>query len=138
MDRIVYCPSEKEIDEAMKIAEQWALPIQIGDSEKTKSLEFDRTKSGVVMVPISNGFMINIDEEVNHAFPIPFDYFNDFEDVTYFKLKVTKDGSECVSSSFLRDKHSIIGSFIPEMSGEFLIEVFHGGKLIDSSLVFIP
>lgn len=138
MDRIVYCPSRAEIDEAMKIAEEWALPIQIGDSEKTKSLDFDRTKSGVVMVPISNGFMINIDEEVNHSFPIPFDYLNDFEDVTDFILKVTKDGNECTSSSFLRDKHSIIGSFIPEESGDFLIEVFHGVKLIDSSIVFIP
>jgi len=138
MDRIVYCQSEEQLKEAEKLAAEWSLPIQIGDSEKTKSMEFDRSKPCVVLVPINNGFIMHIPDEINHAFPIVFDYLNDFETIEDCKLQVTKGDTACVSSSFLRDKHSLIGSFIQEEYGEFLIEVLKGGKLVDSALVSIP
>jgi hypothetical protein len=67
-----------------------------------------------------------------------FDYLNDFETVENCKLVVTNGDKECVSSSFLRDKHSLIGSFTPEESGEFLIQILKGGNLVDSALVSIP
>jgi hypothetical protein len=138
MDRIVYCQSEEQLKEAEELATEWSLPIQIGDSEKTKSIEFDRSKPCVVVVPVNNGFMMHIPDEVNHAFPIVFDYLNDFETVENCKLVVTNGDKECVSSSFLRDKHSLIGSFTSEESGEFLIQILKGGNLVDSALVFIP
>ena len=138
MDRIVYCQSEEQLKEAEKLATEWSLPIQIGDSERTKSIEFDRTKPCVVVVPVSNGFMMHIPDEVNYSFPILFDYINDFEPIENCALVVTKGDVTCVSSSFLRDKHSLIGSFTPEESGDFLIEVSRGKKLIDSAVVCIP
>jgi hypothetical protein len=138
MDRIVYCQSEEQLKEAEELAKEWSLPIQIGDSERTKSIEFDRSKPCVVVVPVNNGFMMNMPDIVNHAFPIVFDYLNDFEIIDNCELVVTKGDKECACSSFLRDKHSLIGSFTPEESGEFLIQVLKGGKLLDSALVSIP
>jgi hypothetical protein len=137
MDRIVYCPSEAQIDDAIKIAEEWALPIQIGDSQKTESLDFDRGKASVVMVPINNGFMMHIPEKVNFGYSMAFDYLNDFADVSNYKLKVSKNGQECTFSLLVRDKHSLIGSFIPGEPGDFLIEVFENGEIVDSALVSI-
>ena len=138
MDRIVYCQSEEQLKEAEELATEWSLPIQIGDSEKTKSIEFDRSKPCVVVVPVNNGFMMHIPDEINYSFPVVFDYLNDFETVENCTLVVTNGDERCVSSSFLRDKHSLIGSFTPEESGDFLIEVLKGEKLVDSAVVFIP
>ncbi len=51
MDRICYCPSEEEIKQAEELAEPWGIPIQIGDSEKTSVLEFDRSLTQILQVP---------------------------------------------------------------------------------------
>lgn len=51
MDRICYCPSEEEIEKAEELAEPWGIPIQVGDSEKTSVLEFDRSLTQILQVP---------------------------------------------------------------------------------------
>jgi hypothetical protein len=80
---------------------------------------------------------MHIPEKVNFGYSMAFDYLNDFADITNYKLKVSKNGQECTSSLLVRDKHSLIGSFIPGEPGDFLIEVFENGEIVDSALVSI-
>ena len=51
MDRICYCASEEELEEAEELSAPWGIPIQIGDSEKTKVLEFDRSQTQILQIP---------------------------------------------------------------------------------------
>lgn len=51
MERIIYCPSEVNIDEASNLAKNTRLPIQIGESPKTNKIIFDRTKIQVLEIP---------------------------------------------------------------------------------------
>ena len=77
MDRYVFCPNESAMDEAIRMAKEWSLPILNGDSERSLVVEFDRNVVSVILVPIFNGF----DEcpqiiEPNMAYV--FRYQNDF------------------------------------------------------------
>ena len=51
MDRICYCASEEELEKAEEMAEPWGIPIQVGDSDKTKVLEFDRSVTQIIQIP---------------------------------------------------------------------------------------
>ena len=51
MNRIVFCPEESKLDEANKLSLLTNLSIQIGDSLKTKNLNFDRSIVSVILVP---------------------------------------------------------------------------------------
>jgi len=51
MRRIVYCPSELNIAVAEEIAKQSGLSIQVGDSQATETMLFDRTVAQIIDVP---------------------------------------------------------------------------------------
>ena len=51
MQRVVYCPTEENIEEAQILAKTGNIPIQIGDSKKTQDLEFDRTSVSILLIP---------------------------------------------------------------------------------------
>lgn len=51
MERICYCASEENIEEAEELSAPWGIPIQIGDSDKTKVLEFDRSLTQILQIP---------------------------------------------------------------------------------------
>ena len=51
MQRVVYCPTEDNLEEAQIIAKSGSMPIQIGDSQKTQNLEFDRTSVSILLIP---------------------------------------------------------------------------------------
>lgn len=56
MYRFVFCPKEKNVEDAYALAEEWKLPIQHGDSERSQLHEFDRTNICVVSMPTDIGF----------------------------------------------------------------------------------
>lgn len=51
MQRVVYCPSEENLEEAQILAKSGNIPIQIGDSQKTQDLEFDRNSVSILLIP---------------------------------------------------------------------------------------
>ena len=56
MYRFIFCPSENNVEDAYALAKEWKLPIQHGDSERSKPHDFDRTKISVVTIPTNVGF----------------------------------------------------------------------------------
>jgi hypothetical protein len=79
MDRVVFCPSMESIEEAELIAKEWSLPIQVGDSERTSGMEFDRNKVGVILIPIYSGFL-PFPPVIKPMTSISFNYCDDFVD----------------------------------------------------------
>jgi hypothetical protein len=79
MDRVVFCPSMESIEEAELIAKEWSLPIQVGDSERTKGMEFDRNKVSVILIPIYSGFL-PFPPVIKPMTSISFNYYDDFVD----------------------------------------------------------
>ena len=51
MQRVIYCPSEENLEEAQILAKTGNIPIQIGDSQKTQDLEFDRNSVSILLIP---------------------------------------------------------------------------------------
>jgi RsiW-degrading membrane proteinase PrsW (M82 family) len=51
LQRVVYCPTEDNLEEAQILAKTGNIPIQIGDSKKTQDLEFDRTSVSILLIP---------------------------------------------------------------------------------------
>lgn len=94
MKRVIYCPDESILGEAVELSKKYRVPIQIGDSERTINLEFDRTKTTPLIIPEFNRII------VSPKFPrkgslVNIDVLNDFigmaEDTNI--LVSTSDGS---------------------------------------------
>lgn len=56
MYRFVFCPLDRKIEDAYNLAEEWKLPIQHGDSERSELHQFDRSEIGVITIPTDFGF----------------------------------------------------------------------------------
>lgn len=57
MDRVIYCPSDDFLDEAIAMSSKNHLPIIIGDNSYTENLIFDREKTLVISIPMHKNFM---------------------------------------------------------------------------------
>jgi len=132
MDRLVYCPDDSHLEDALSVAKEATLAVQIGDSWRTQHLDFDRTKVSVIRIPVYKQFFLETPSATDYGFSILFEYINDFEDVADCKLKVTHDGDVMHSTSMKRDKHSLICSFIPTKSGTYQFVIFKGQVEMDS------
>lgn len=85
MYRIVFCPESIEVEKAYDLAKEWGLPIQHGDSDRTKQMEFDRQVVQVLSVAVERGF--NADEfEVGINDPMPVKYSNDWTSVKEYSF----------------------------------------------------
>jgi hypothetical protein len=51
MERICYSPSEDELSDAETLAEGWGVSIQVGESQRTAALDFDRDLVQILQIP---------------------------------------------------------------------------------------
>ena len=79
MDRVVFSPSIDSIEEAVSIAKEWSLPIQIGDSDRTIGMDFDRSKVSVILIPVFRKFA-PFPSLIKPSTSIAFSYHDDFVD----------------------------------------------------------
>lgn len=77
MDRVIFCPDESMIKEAQRLSRLHLAPIQIGESERTKHLEFDRTEPVPLMIP-THHFVSFFPANPTVGRPYSVQYFNDF------------------------------------------------------------
>jgi len=76
MRRVIYCPTERDIEESILLAQTACLPINIGEFEESIDLEFDRDIVQVLTIPeIKN---VEYLEEVQNGFHQKINYLNDF------------------------------------------------------------
>jgi len=127
MDRVVFCPSMDDINEAEKIAKEWSLPIQIGDSDRTTEMEFDKTKVGVVLIPVYRGFD-EFPPVIKPSKSISFNYYDDFVDCSKLDFILSMKNS-LVGKTFKMNvinhdlHHCSLPSFF-ESEGFYSISVF--------------
>lgn len=100
MDRVVYCNSEESLEEAEKLANEWMLPIQIGDSARTENLEFDRTKVGIITIPINIGFS-DFPAVIEPLKPLLMHYFNDYIDCSSLVFFLSTENSMMMKTTKL-------------------------------------
>jgi hypothetical protein len=76
MRRVVYCPSENLLDEAVALSKDTHLQINIGGSEELDLLDFNRKKVQIVLIPELNN--INYLKNVKKSFHQIVTINNDF------------------------------------------------------------
>lgn len=52
MDRVIFCPNESMLPEATRLSQLHLAPIQIGESERTRHLDFDKSAPIPVLIPV--------------------------------------------------------------------------------------
>ena len=125
MDRVVYCPSIKKIEEATKISQETQLPIQIGDSEKTKDLIFDKKVVQVLEIPqINELFSFGEVQQFFHQCVIYVDEFLVLKNNT--KLIINQ---ELVKPNF-EEKHRVKYSYYCVNPGVNSATIYHKDKVI--------
>ena len=79
MDRVIFCPNESMLEDAEKLSRKFIAPILIGDNERTKNLDFNRTKPIPISIPVNHYIKINPENpKINDIIHI--EYVNDFLD----------------------------------------------------------
>lgn len=122
MIRSVYCPSEAHLEEAMELAEQFKLPIIVGECEQLNGTDFDKKSVSVVSVPNAHYLEI-FTNPVRAGFAQSFKYTNDFKNLTDIEISVyvtcggiteklniqflEKHCFKCVYRSFVTGMHTI-------------------------------
>lgn len=133
MDRVVFCPSEDKIDEAIELAKEWVLPIQIGDSDRTKELSFDREKVTVIVIPINNYFM-PFPALIKPYQPMTVDYYNDFVDCSTLEFIISTEQNIVMQALpmhvILYDKHHASLPLFLDSEGHYKISVRLDGEQI--------
>ena len=89
MRRVIYCPSEKFLDEAVKISKVSNLQIMIGECEDSKSLSFDRNQVQVILIPDQYGLYYQ--NNVKKNFHQIVSYYNDYTEFTKNIILKTKE-----------------------------------------------
>lgn len=125
MDRAIYCPSEKQMDQAKILASKTFLPILVGSSEKTKDLKFDRTVVSIIKIPEFKSFRY-FSDSVKLGFNQHFLYENDYVDI-YNNALLLVDG-EKIKPSF-QEKHKIKWSYATKRIGVVVCELYVLGEL---------
>lgn len=115
MDRVIFCPDESMYADAETLSKKFLAPILIGDNERTKDLDFDRSKPIPLSIPVNHYFKITPEKpKINDIIHI--EYVNDFlnfydsTDFTLFnpivkepnghiKLNITNSGKHYIKTS---------------------------------------
>lgn len=78
MQRYVYCPSEKFLEQANCLSREVSLPVMIGDNSYSSILDFDRTKVCVIKIPEYQNIFIG-DNVINVGFHQSIKYTNEYK-----------------------------------------------------------
>ncbi|MDA0898417.1 MAG: hypothetical protein O3A30_03975 [Bacteroidetes bacterium] len=79
MDRVVFCPTDQDLDEAEKIAREYMLPIVRKGSPVLGNLVFDDSKVQFLLIP-KDQFIKFQNTTVNAGDPIVCMYVDEFSD----------------------------------------------------------
>lgn len=125
MERIIYCPSPKLVDEASLISKDTLLPVQVGDSNNTKDLIFDRKKVQVLEVPgVEDFFSFGSVKQYFHQCII---YVNEF---LVLKNKIQlRINNQIVKSNF-EEKHRVKYSYFCDNLGLNTGKLYYENKVI--------
>ncbi len=124
MERVIYCPSAELLDDAEKEAKNTLLPIVVGESDRLKDLQFDRSVVSVVQIP-KHRFLDVSSTSVKlgtHQYVYVIDEFCDDLSTSYSVLV----NSEKVFPMYW-EKHSAKWAIPCNVAGKFSVNVLVNG-----------
>lgn len=126
MERIVYCPSADQQEEAEAIAVEWNLPIQIGESGATSNLEFDRSVVQVVNIPTIQHLFVS-HKIFKAGKTLRVEYIDEFDDVSNVVLRITlgNGSSEVIKPDSVYDGCNAVFTYRAHAVGKLI------GKILD-------
>jgi len=131
MLRYIYCPDESFMDEAVKMASEFSLPIMVGYAEVAKDAEFDRTKVGFVLIPEQP--VMGIPQSpiaLNKSFIGH--YKNDTIDSSKIELFVLHKEKETNIQTNIQDPRCLFFSILAKSVGDYIISVRVDGVQIET------
>jgi hypothetical protein len=88
MERLCYSPTEDKLAEAEKLAEEWGITVQIGDSQRTEALDFDRDLVQVLQIPTEQ-YLALTERKVRVNQTVALTYVDEFSNVKGIRLEYT-------------------------------------------------
>ena len=131
MIRSVYCPSDELLDEATKIANDFKLPIIIGECKQISSVNFDRSNVCVIEVPDAH-FLYVSDSEIRSGLAQAFEYVNDFinlQEVIIECFVSIDDSVEQIAHQYI-EKHRVRYVHRSLLIGKHTISISISGNVI--------
>jgi hypothetical protein len=125
--RMLYCPNEDMLEEAKNISKLNFMQIQIGESEATSDLDFDRSSVCVVEIPESR--FVEYKRNVTLGLHQIFNYHNDFF-VIDSSLTVLIDGKKI--NPLMAEKHYAKFIFTCIEAGTFTAEILLNEEILES------
>jgi hypothetical protein len=124
MERLIYCPSKDNIDEAEKLASESFLPISVGLSKKLENIDFDTSKVQVLHIPeLRNMFFLS--NKIKFGFHQVVFYLNDFSN-TYGTCELKYNG--VTIAPLYSESHRVRWVFVTDLLGENVVEIYQDGK----------
>lgn len=87
MDRFIYCPANLDPQSAMQLADEWQLPIQHGDSERSMEHDFDRSVVSVISIPTHLGFSKQFIQADVHE-PVPVQFIDEWNEISSYSFEL--------------------------------------------------
>lgn len=125
MQRKIFCPSDRLLDEASVLSKETGLLIQVGDSIKTKDLNIDRDIVSIIRIP--EEVSLDYKSKVKLGFHQVIYYINDFQDSKQIKLFIGDSIIHPMYTETYRNKYL----FYPSRTGIFSCKIFNGEELIE-------
>lgn len=113
MQRMVYCPSDSQIDEAGVLSKKTLLPILIGDNDNSINLKFNRNIVQIISVPDRKTIKLS-HEIVEIPFHQNITYCNEF-DILKNNIKLYINASEV--KPLYEEKHRVQWNYSPTEVG---------------------
>jgi len=136
MDRVVYTPKGDVNEMALCLSRMWSLPIQEGNSERTKDLKFDRDKTFVLAIPINKqltfeSYLYKVNSNIN------IHYVNDFIDCQKLELFIYNKNYNKTYAPLYTGKHIVEWKIRVPVSGEFVVQILDNKVSVEESELII-
>lgn len=131
MEKVVFCPDRESVKEAEALASESGLMVQVGDSEATKNLSFDRTQIQVLKIPVNQQLIVS-KTFFRLGQMLRVEYIDEFDSVENVKLRIVGDsGSNYeIDGEVFYEGAAIVFRTRPPSIGKHIGEIFDNKGVI--------
>jgi len=131
MERVIYVPSEEDLTEANNLALNTGLPIQVGDSELTSDLSFNRDETQILEIPTVQELIVSRNFfRLGQILRV--EYVDEYDSVANVKMRLTHESG--VSEEFKGDGYfedsSVVFKVRPKSIGKYAGDIFDNDGVI--------
>jgi hypothetical protein len=132
MNRVVYIPSKDFLNEGERLASIWNLTILEGESERTKDLEFDRTKVCILSIPTAKTFSITSGLFVTGSC-ITFRYLDEYNFCNGMTLRIESHNYKKDFTPIYAERHYVNFKARIPIAGRYEAIIMRDGIMVDKS-----